>query len=75
MNSTKSSKPVVVFVGTRAKVFEDEIFMFAAGSKKAAEKELRTRFPKLWIDKPDGAYRSEKDGEWLLFIREEPVIS
>lgn len=23
----------------------------------------------------DGAYRSEKDGEWLLFIREEPVIS
>ena len=54
MNSTKSSKPAKVFIGTKAKVFEDEIFMFAAGSQKAAEKELRTRFPKLWIDKPEG---------------------
>ena len=73
--NTKSTKPALVFVGTKAHLFEDEIFMFAAASRKAAEKELRERFPKLWIEKTDGTYRSEKDGEWLLFIREEPVIS
>lgn len=72
--NTKPVKQPTVFVGTKARLFEEEIFMFVAASKKAAEKELRERFPKLWVEKTGGTYRSDKDGEWLIFIREEKVI-
>lgn len=70
-------KPEFVYVGTKAEPFQPETFLFVASSHKVAEKTLKALYPKLWTDKnADGSrsYRNSKDGELLLFIRQEKMI-
>jgi hypothetical protein len=70
MNTNKE-----VFVVTKFKPFGVAEFLFVAASKAAAEKELRTRFPKLWVNKQNGTFQLDKEGTYLFEIAAEPLIS
>lgn len=66
-----------IYVATKAKLFGDEIYLFAKGSKKAAEKALREQFPYM-RSTPSGSdrissYTSDRNNSYLLFIREEEI--
>lgn len=63
-----------VYVTTKGRLFQPEQYIGVYGSKKAAEKALRTEFPHMRKSLMDSnSYSSDKDCTWILFIHEEEI--
>ena len=66
-----------VYIMTKAKPFGEETYIGVRKSAKEAEKALREKFP--YMRPTDGnvpgikAFTSDKDSNYLLFIREEEI--
>lgn len=62
-----------VYVMTKAKPFNEEIFVDVKATKEEAENEFRKQFPYMRVDKDNGDMTSDKDITWLLFIHEKEI--
>lgn len=67
-----------VYVMTKTKLFGCEIFVDVKGSKKAAEKAFRDKYPNMRYSGMGDSYTSQKEitpdnGALLLFIHEREV--
>lgn len=59
---------MVVYVATKAKMFEEEIFLNVFANRKECEKFLRSKYPHM--REINGSYVADKNMETLLFIKE-----
>ena len=69
------NKTPEVFVVTKFVPFGVNEYLFTATSQAAAERELRRRFPKLWVDKATGQLQLDKEGTYLFAIDAETPVS
>ncbi len=62
-----------VYVMTKAKPFEEEIFVDVKAKRQDAEAAFKKEFPYMRVDKNTGDMASDKDMTWLLFIHEKEI--
>ncbi len=63
-----------VYVTTKARPFQPEMFIDVYPTHKAAENALRSMFPHMRKSVVDyDTYASDKNTTWLLFIHEKEV--
>lgn len=62
-----------VYVMTKAKPFNEEIFVDIKATRKEAESEFKKKFPHMRVDKATGDMASDKEITWLLFIHEKTI--
>lgn len=62
-----------VYVTTKARPFQSEMFLNVHKSRKDAEKYLRSEFPHMRKTGDSDMFSSDKDTNWLLFIHEREI--
>lgn len=62
-----------VYVMTKAKPFNEEIFVDVKATKEEAESDFKKQFPYMRVDKVTGDMASDKGITWLLFIHEKEI--
>ena len=59
-----------VYVMTKAHPFQPEVFVGVKGNRKAAENELRLKYPVMKWDAKNEYYKADNFSTLMLFIRE-----